>query len=289
MRPASKIQHYLQQHKTYAAIILLLYYLLVVLPHEWFGKQITAVFDEVGRETYQAVMLGIALLFILLYFVAIRKLLIKRKDVISYVSLLVLLILTVISYPLIIIHYIEAIHFLQYAILGFLLFPLLRNYYQAIFWGLMLGFLDEGYQHFYLDPKSPYFDFNDIVLNQIGLAWGLLPIAFNAKSKSLREMQDWRSRIPIFATILTITLCIVILIKTNVLSILPDPAHPLNLIKEPPKAFWTSISHLDVRYHIIMPLEGLIVIAILYFYFCASLTKIHNTKALALEKDPDKC
>ncbi|MDZ7740344.1 MAG: hypothetical protein U5Q03_00930 [Bacteroidota bacterium] len=161
----NKFLDFLYHHKSLNLLLAGLYYLLVVLPHEWFGKIIADAFNQMGRNVYQLLMLSFAVVFILIYLYFISRILLKRHEFISYLFLFVLIFLTAISYPLIIIHYVEAIHFLQYAVLALLLFPLLRNYYKVIFWGLLLGFADEAYQHFYLDPGSKYFDFNDVLLN----------------------------------------------------------------------------------------------------------------------------
>jgi hypothetical protein len=71
---------------------------------------------------------------------------------------------------------IELIHFPQYAVLAVLLFAGGLHPTWALIGATSLGAIDEVYQHFvlYADRQEAYLDFNDMVLNCIGAAGGLL-------------------------------------------------------------------------------------------------------------------
>lgn len=72
----------------------------------------------------------------------------------------------------------EAMHFFQYAIMGFLSYGLLRNAFGAVNLAFFFGFIDELFQ--YTWGQSVYLDFNDIILNFVGSFIGvLLYISFN--------------------------------------------------------------------------------------------------------------
>jgi len=266
---------FLSKNRGINILIVVVYFSCVVLPHEWFGNQIVKLFENFSRQTYQMATLVVALLFIAAYLFYLYRLLRNNYNFLTVSLLIVLLTLTALSYPLLIIHYIEAIHYLQYAVLAFLLFPLFRNYYKLLFWGLMFSFADEGYQYFYLNPDgTKYFDFNDIILNQLGLVYGLLPIAI--KGSVLLVRKKLRGFLPELITIGLIVIVIIVFCFIDLLSIYPDDTIPFNLVRELPGSFWTEIKHLGVNYHIVLPLEGLIIITIFYFYFCKSLTGIHQ-------------
>ena len=69
----------------------------------------------------------------------------------------------------------EAIHFVQYGILALLLIPLVRRCGETIVLVTLLGILDEAYQYWVLHGDwGVYYDFNDVVLNLLGAAMGVL-------------------------------------------------------------------------------------------------------------------
>ncbi len=276
---------FLSRRKVINIAIVLIYFIIVVLPHKWFGNRIVDLFTQFSRQTYQLSMLIIALVFIAVYLFIVYRLMRKNYSNYSLIFLVILLVLTILSYPLLIIHYVETIHFLQYAILAFLLIPLCRNYYKLMFWGLILAFFDEAYQYFYLAvDDTPHYDFNDIILNQLGLAYGVFPVSLKGNLKLIKCKFLFRNILPELIIICLIILMFIILSLLNVLSIYPDDTVNFNLVKELPGSFLTEIKHLKINYHIVLPFEGMVIIALLYFYFCRSLTIIHIKSERRLEK-----
>lgn len=71
---------------------------------------------------------------------------------------------------------IEAIHFIQYAILSLLLMILFKDLYLSFFISMLLGLLDEIYQYFVLYAGQPdvYLDYNDMLLNNHGAIMGII-------------------------------------------------------------------------------------------------------------------
>lgn len=272
------ISRYLLQNPGITLFITAAYFFTVVLPHQWFGKLIADLFENLSRSFYQGVMLGLAVIFMIVYLYLLLRMLLKQKCVFVWMTLLSLMVFTFLAYPLIIIHYVEAIHYLQYAILAFLLFPLFKNYYKVVFWGIILAFIDESYQHFYLDPGSKYLDFNDVVLDQIGLIWGLLPYTLQGSKELIERRVGFRRYYSEIIALAGLTVMILALIASDHLSIYPDQNAAYVMIKDIPLGFWKEVGHLNARYHVMPPLEGLIVIAFIYLYFCIGLTKIHQSK-----------
>lgn len=81
----------------------------------------------------------------------------------------------------------EAVHYLQYAILTVLLFPLARRIGAAMLWATLIGVVDEAHQYWVLHPDwGVYLDWNDIVVNAIGALVGGLCLAIAVEQPSRR-------------------------------------------------------------------------------------------------------
>lgn len=75
----------------------------------------------------------------------------------------------------------EYAHYPQYALLGFMLARSAEsmsgrvNYSRLLWWGTVLGALDEASQYLWVTRSySDYFDFNDVLLNLLGVVAGLM-------------------------------------------------------------------------------------------------------------------
>lgn len=91
----------------------------------------------------------------------------------------------------------EAVHFLEYGLLSFLLFRALRNhfadisiYFSAFFLGSLVGLIDEIFQ--WVTPKR-YWDFRDVGLNALAVFLFQLALAFGLKPKGLTRFIPPRS------------------------------------------------------------------------------------------------
>jgi hypothetical protein len=86
-----------------------------------------------------------------------------------------LLIVAAIAHRLIVVNAIETIHYPQYALVALLLVRGGASLDAAWLGATVLGAADEGYQAVALPRGAPdYFDWNDVVLNGIGAAFGIL-------------------------------------------------------------------------------------------------------------------
>ncbi len=275
----SKPIEFLSKNKGLNLGISFIYYICVVLLHEWFEDQVIFLFRNFSRSNYQIFMISLAGLFILIYIFIIANLIKKNYKTLTFIAAIILLSLVLLSYYFLIIHNIEGIHFLQYAVLGFLMFPLIKNYSKTLFWGILLGFIDEGYQYFYLKPfGTNYYDFNDVILNQLGLGLGLLPIAIWGQAK-LKKYDFKLSSIKYeLFSVLTLTTIIIVLKINGFLSVYPEQEVPYNLFRELPNSFWSYTKSLGAKYHIVLPLEGLAIIIFLFLFLKNSLIKIHFQK-----------
>jgi len=279
---------WLKNHPIYNGLIVLVYFLAVVLPHDNFGAWIARVLDQpLGRDYYNLLILvlGVAVLFAYLYIIK-RRLANNRsgrealnkalsKNVITYLTLTLLLI--TLAFHTILVVNIEIIHLVQYAILSLLLFPLTQHYFSTLIWGTVLGAIDEIYQYKVLRPTYEYYDFNDVILDLLGGALGLLLVAtfqpgFNRvrRNKAIRTTY-WLGGGLIVLVVLGFFFGWIIVYPVDGIA-----EAPFQLIRKYDPSFWTSIPP-NVEYHAIKPVEGMVMIAYLlgiYKYLLSSMEKL---------------
>lgn len=271
---------WLAQHRVVHLLIGTAYFLLVVLPHEWMGKWIYATFFEGDIDQYNIRFLSLMLLGsvvavvpLLLYLKRQQQ---DRLHTIGY--LLFTIILMVLAYFTIFVLATELVHFPQYAILAILLFPLSWRFTDTLFWATLLGALDEAYQYFYLAPlRTDYYDFNDVVLNFLGAAFGLVFLRTISSRLPSPPARNWQ-RSPILWTLLALLVVLPTAIFSGRLAIYPheflmEPTWLL--VKEVPENFWSDFHH--ISYHVILPEEG-VGLLILLFIIYSGLGKTSNKK-----------
>jgi len=264
----SRLLNYLSTHKTVNLILLSIYYLLAVLPHEQVGVFIAKnIMKPLGRKAYDQLMLQIAAAGLLFYAVLVIWNIVKKPS--QYPTLFYLVsnvTFAVCSWYALFVLNIEAIHFLQYALLALLLFPLSRSYNITLFWCTILGAIDEAYQYFYLAPnRTNYYDFNDVILDLIGAAFGLILIrSFNP---SIAKFKTWFNK-PIAFTSLGIGLMVGLLHLLGKLRFYTDTSVEawFTLVKKTPGSFWSEVPP-KITFHIVEPLEGLVLIVLLLLFF----------------------
>ena len=165
---------------------------------------------------------------------------------------------------------IEIIHLVQYAILAILLFPAIGSYGATIGWATLLGAADEAWQHFYLAPlKSNYYDFNDILLDLLGAALGLVMIKSSVKNLEIQAKRAGTAMTSLLLTTAVIALLLAVAFATDLIHYYTpekEAACRWVIIRAPQTSFWTTV-HPNVTFHVMQPLEGLIVLAMLLFYY----------------------
>ena len=261
--------NWLRANPFYNILILAVYYLLVVLPHEWVGLQTVAVFGHLSRDAYNALILTIAVVSLCLY--AIPWLLNMRKGTrqkqqIFYLISTILLVAYTFKYLFVI--NIEVVHFVQYGVFAILCYPLVRNYSLILIWATMMGSIDEGYQYFYLSPdRTDYYDWNDVITNLLGGALGLVFLrSFEIIGQSL-DFKDF-IRTKTFYTLLVFALLFTIIINTNILDWQPTESSDATfyMVKKVPESWW-SVVHPNVTYHVMLSLEGILVTLGLWVFY----------------------
>jgi len=252
-------------------VIVIVYYFLVVLPHEQVGLWTVDVFGHLPRDSYNFLILSIGLSCLAIYSIPVFYSIFKGKNRGS--KLFYLIATIILSYTVfvsLIIVNIEIVHFFQYGMMALLLFPRIGQYGSTLFWVTLLGAIDEGYQYFYLSPeRTDYYDFNDVIINLLGGAFGLIWI----KSADLPDFPTLATKwfkSPIFITLFLSLLLFTGLYLAGILHIYPpEDSSKVNILlnrKVPPKEFW-SIVPPNIIYHIVQPLEGLVVLTSLLLFY----------------------
>jgi len=275
--------NYLSTHRKLAVFISACYFLLVVLPHELVGKVIERTLDiPLGRDAYNLLIVliaGLSTLFLIYWLFRNLKNFSRKDQSLLWVLLSTDLILIVVSLFTIVVINIELIHVLQYAIMAILVFPILHNYRETLFWCSLLGALDELYQYMVLAPdKNDYFDFNDVIINLLGVALGLILI----RAKGYISTKHFRSYFtsPASIAILSISLILVVGMIIGCFDVISDPEESnvlFSFIKEDKPGFWRELPP-NVKFHVIRPLEGLIILSLLFNVFKNIGYKFDNNK-----------
>lgn len=258
----NKFIAWLRANPIWNIIIVCIYYPLVVLPHEWVGLRTVDIFGGFTRDTYNAIILGIVLVGLAIYFIPLFRNIRKgtrQKQQWFYFGFTVLLATYLIN-ALFVIN-IEVAHFLQYGIFAILCFPLVNNYLLTLIWVTLLGSIDEAYQYFYLAPfRTQYYDFNDVVTNLCGGAFGLVYLrSFEVQGEYVDVQAFLKSK-----TLWALVGCVLVyfgFLSTDILDLYPaEGVNPKKsdiyyMVKKIPESFWITV-HPNVTYHVMLPLEG---------------------------------
>ncbi|MDX1684228.1 MAG: hypothetical protein R3275_03270 [Saprospiraceae bacterium] len=257
--------NYLAQRPALNLFLLISYYLLTTLPHDWIGVKLEFFRDRWGLEAYNQYVLIIALGVFVLLMIWIMKMSWNSPDqrtVLLY--LLVTFVLAVITVRYLFMLNIEMVHFLQYAIFSVLCFPLVGNYTRTLLWTMTAGIFDEAYQYFYLAPhRTDYFDLNDVIANMVGGAFGLVLLR-SSGILPVRIKPYWQTSA--FWIHIIIVFVFLVLWISGIIGIYPGSKAGFLLVKTWPEEFWT-VQVNDVTFHIIRPLEGVVIISALIFIY----------------------
>jgi hypothetical protein len=163
----------------------------------------------------------------------------------------------------------EAVHYPQYALFGMLALPLVGRITETIVWVALWGAFDEAWQYWWLSGNVDYvyFDFNDIVLNLLGGALGvllavvLLGAACERVDTGYGAGRLLRSRAVVATGALLGTGTLLWL--GGVLTLYPDPDAWIVLARAGPRAAYWATSYWGKTAHVLLPGEGLALVVLL--------------------------
>lgn len=243
--------------------LILIYYIAVVVLHDEVGAMINGSFDSITRDSYNniilvATILGGCVMGILLF---------KRYKVHPRRQLLTLLLVyslvaIVTSFSILFVINIEAIHFVQYAILAILIYPLTQSATATMILGTIAGAVDELYQYLVIDTSAKYYDFNDVFLDSVGLGLGLLCIAILGMA-FVKRQGSWYKRAECVLLIIIVTILIVLAFLGEFhINLDPNAPAGFTLFKMAPQGFWHYPGGPYARFHILTPIPGLLLIGL---------------------------
>ena len=121
---------------------------------------------------------------------------------------LILLVWSLLVFSALMVRSIETIHYIQYLFLMLALSAMLRNPLHAALIVALCGLVDEAWQYWYLHPRAPYFDFNDVVMNITGMLQGawlyavFRPEAERGSNRVRRALAGWAGLLVVVVTLL---------------------------------------------------------------------------------------
>jgi len=179
------------------------------------------------------------------------------------------LLLSAIAYNTLFMINTEAIHYPQYALIGIVMLPITGSFVDSIAWVTLFGALDEAWQYWVLSREVPfvYLDFNDMILNLLGGALGVLLMA--ALLRDAIEPRDGErpGPLPLGSTGVWMASAIVALavigLLAGVVSVYPDADAAVILARAGPRPVVWATSYWGKTAHVLSPLNGLLLIVAL--------------------------
>ncbi len=242
-------------------VLAIIYFLLVVLPHEQVGLWTVDIFGHLPRSRYDAIILTGGIVLLLIYLTPLLAAILKRPNrKLLLISLITSIVLSIIAFRTLVIINIEIVHFFQYGFMALLIFPLVKHYGQTLLICTMLGAIDEAYQYFYLAPeRTDYYDFNDVIINLLGATFGLVAIAA-VGCEPIRRSWNW-----VWKGVFVVAVLGFGLYMAGLLQVYPPDENmataPILLNRVgPPEGFWSEV-HPKIIYRVVQPLEGVLITA----------------------------
>jgi len=268
-RMIQSLYSYLTKNRWLNIIVAIVYYIIVVTTHKQVGRFVAQNLDRpLGRDNYNLVVTIAGIIALLVATALIQKrfrtelsTLERHKISFYFVSLLGLILIAV---NVIMVVNVEIIHIAQYCVMAVLLYPLLRNFNLVMVMTTLLGALDEAYQFWYLFPKkSDYFDFNDVIINFLGVLLGLIILRSQGIKHAPNNRPWYRSSTFVISSSIIALTCIGL--AAGWVSIAPPKGGEVavvELVREYKPGFWRIIPP-QVKFHVIRPLEFVILIVFL--------------------------
>jgi len=269
-----KFISFLDKNKWLNVLIALIYYILVVTTHRQVGRFVAQNLDKpLGRDNYNLLVIALGTLLFVGTILLLQKNFrtslnaIEKRRILFYLSSLILLIVAAVNVIMVV--NVEIIHILQYCVMALILFPIIRDFNTVMICTTLLGALDEAYQYWYLFPeKSDYFDFNDVIINFLGVILGLIILRSQGFKSTLKEKAWYKTTT--FYIIFSVVLLTLIGLYTGLISAdAPGKSYShafIELVRKHKPGFWRIIPP-QVKFHVIRPLEFVGLISFLFVFY----------------------
>jgi len=260
----NSVLHWLRDHKIVAVFIAGVYSAITTLSHDLVQAPALAVQEIVGMAVWHYTILGIIIVGLFGIITSIvRTEGIQDRLTDNRIPIFVLVGLTLLASSLLMVNSVEHIHMLQYTVMVFLLIPVFGNSFAAMMVAMLLGAVDESYQFFGLHDWQGYLDFNDIVLNSIGAAWGvaLFEVFYSRTGDDIEFLGAQKRLLPTIAWCSFFVL-IIALVMTGVIGLFQDEGLVILSRYTKPELFGPLDRWIDTEWgnhwYKLTPIEGLI-------------------------------
>jgi hypothetical protein len=262
-------------------ILPFVYFLIVALPHHPVSDLLDQqVLFPQGHGSMERIA-NILSLLMLLFMLVLGLRIVRNHGTRALLHLAVpifLLGLMSVADRTLIVNNIERIHYPQYAMLALLLGLSVRNEMLILFLTSGLGFVDEFMQYAMNPAKTNYLDFNDIVLNTLGAAMGVVlllglrkevttkPTGYESKLQRVSVSTGAISvAVILFSLALERIAPLVERAKDRSVFAVVDGRLSFIMSFERQEKFW-STSYFGRVFHVLSPFEGVLVLFLLLLF-----------------------
>lgn len=264
---------WLELNRLINILLIAFYFVFIYYMHDVMVHVSVWVMNGLSLAVYNKVVIAVFTLFLILFSVFLYM---QLKDNTENLKLKIFYLVSIVS--LIVVHFkimfemnIEIIHMYEFPVLAILIFPLTRSFGSTILLTLPFMLIDEWHQYIVLYPSYvDYFEFNDVVLDINGCALAMVSLMICGVRGRISNTPLWKKRE--FIALCFIILLIIASVKTCFIALYEEDQCSntwlvLNRIHEA-RNFWRQYPGRDVVYHVMQPLESLIIIpSLILFYF----------------------
>lgn len=277
-----QIINWLSERKLLNGGLVVAYVIAILCLHDMFVNLSVWIMQQLTLDYYDKVILGIVglSLVFLAYFFYKNLQRFPHHQPLKIFLLATTLVFFVLHLKILLVVNIELIHAVQYGILALLIFPISRRFGYALLFATLVGYLDEWYQYQLLYPeRENYFDFNDIITDQLGMGLFLL-ILYTAgvqTAKTPRPKKWWQSTMLVFVTLLFVIVAALVQQGIIVTYASAAQANTWLILNEAakPEDFWVEFLNSGRFYHILTPLQGILIHLFLIAFY--SLMDVFST------------
>jgi hypothetical protein len=259
---------WLERHRSVNAALVLAYVAFILFGHDTFVHFSIVVMNALTLPVYNmvvgAITVSVGLTFVGFLFFFLRKKSSDRPMKALYLGAILLML--VLHHFVLFEMNIEVIHAGLYAGLAVLLFPFGRRFGAPLVYALPIMFLDEWYQYRILYPDYvEYLELNDIVIDLLGSALMLCGLwVIGVRDRPAHRSFFLRTEGILFMAMAAVA---AMLLTTSLVVPFPDDATERTLLVmsrlPDPQGFWSVHAFTGRTYHVLQPITGLVVIAVL--------------------------
>ncbi len=267
-----RIVTFFEQNRWLNIMLVVLYIFFILHGHDFFVQLSVKVMNSFTLKVYnQIVMLCIVSVGIILVLYTLYSLtVIKQQWKVKLLFFLGCLFYLFVHVSTLFEMNIEIIHIVEYIVLSFLLFPFTRSIGATLIFALPVMIGDELNQYLVLYPGyNKYFEWSDILMDIVGS--GMLLLLLNIAGLHVQKRVKAFLVRPELILLVFLYLCLFVgwfsgaLVSTTA-EMQSNTIFVFNQLKQP-ELFWQTHAFTGARYHVLWPMEGALLILLLFSYF----------------------